>query len=79
MRQGECGLLVPVEDQSALENALTQLLTSEQQRALFRDRGIKRAKEFSNTTFSQQYLNLFEKLSTSKNEIRGLQSEKRIS
>lgn len=68
LQKGEYGLLVPVEDQPALEKALLRLLTSERQRTLYQNRGIERANEFNVDILSLQYLNLFKKLSLSKSK-----------
>ena len=59
LKDGECGLLFPVQDVNALKNALKTLLTDRKLRSQLIEKGYERAKDFHSEVIVEQSANLF--------------------
>ena len=55
LQNGQCGILVPVNNETALADAITRLLKDREQREEFSKRGKERMKDFTVNEIVRQY------------------------
>jgi glycosyltransferase involved in cell wall biosynthesis len=55
LQNGQCGILVPVNNETALADAITRLLKDREQREVFTKRGKERMKDFTVNEIVRQY------------------------